>query len=75
MLLVKSSDFFCFLTCILPYYLAHESFKEFWNNGHFENMTADFLRRCQNTLWQTDYAFPGMIFFFLLVYPNNILTY
>ena len=33
--------------------MAHESPKEFWKNRHFENMTAGFLRRCQNSLWQT----------------------
>ena len=38
-------------TCILPE--GHKSPKEFWKNSHFENMRADFLRRCQNSLWQT----------------------
>ena len=50
-LLIKSSDFF--FTCILPDYVGHESLKEFWKNRHFENMRADFLRRCQNLLQQT----------------------
>jgi hypothetical protein len=54
MLLVKSSDNnFVFLpSCILPDYVAHESFKEFLKNSHFENMRADFLRRCQNWIRQ-----------------------
>ena len=55
---------FCFLTCILPDYVAHESFKEFWKNGHFENMRADFIRRGQNSLWQTGDAQGGMIICF-----------
>ena len=58
---------FCFLTCILPDYVAQESFKEFWKNDHFENMRADFLRRCQNSLRQTDDAFAGKTNFFLLL--------
>ena len=72
---------FCFLTCILPDYVAHESFKEFWKNGHFENMRADFFRRCQNSLWQTDDAFAGMIIFFtdikyvVAFHPIKILTH
>ena len=44
MLLVKSlKKQFCFLTCILPDYVANEIFKEIWKNGRFENMRADFL--------------------------------
>ena len=39
-----------FLTCILPDYMFHESPKEFWKNNHFENMRADFLSRCRNSL-------------------------
>ena len=46
--------------CILPDYVFHESPKEFWKNNYFENMRADFLRRCQNTLWQTS---PEMMHF------------
>ena len=42
-----------FFTCISPDYAFHESSKEFWKNNHFENMRASFLRRCQNSLWQT----------------------
>jgi hypothetical protein len=38
------------LTCISPYYVAHEITKEFWKIINFENMTADFLLRCQNPL-------------------------
>ena len=41
------------LTCILPDYVGHESLKEFWKNSSFENMRADFLRMCQNSLGQT----------------------
>ena len=44
-----------FFTCILPDYVFHESPKEFWKNNHFENMRASFLRRCQNSLWQTSH--------------------
>ena len=33
---------------------------EFWKNRHFENMRADFHRRCQNSLWQTS---PEMMHF------------
>ena len=32
-LLVKSSENNCFLTCILPDYVANEIFKEFWKNA------------------------------------------
>ena len=35
---------FYFLTCILPDYVVHESLKEFWQNSHFENMRAGFLK-------------------------------
>ena len=60
--------------------MAHESFKEFWKNCHFENMRADFLRRCQNSLRQTDVAFAGMTIFFCCNYvlaldPIKILTH
>ena len=41
---------FYFLTCILPDYVGHESSKFFRKNSHFENMRADFLRICQNSL-------------------------
>ena len=51
---------FYFFTSILPDYVSHESLKEFWKNCHFENMRADFLRRCQNSLWQTS---PEMMHF------------
>ena len=39
-----------YYTCILPDYMAHDITKEFWKNSHFENMTAGFLLRCQNSL-------------------------
>ena len=42
-----------FFTCISPDYVFHESPKEFWKNNHFENMRADFLRRCKNSHRQT----------------------
>ena len=35
---------FYLLTCILPDYVFHESFKEFWQNSHFEKMRAGFLK-------------------------------
>ena len=42
-----------FFTCILPNYVPHEITKEFWKNSHFENVRADFLLRCQNSLrWE-----------------------
>ena len=42
-----------FFTCILPHYVAHDISKEFWKNSHFENVTAVFLLRCQNSLrWE-----------------------
>ena len=44
-----------FFICILPDYMFHESPKEFWKNNRFENMRASFLRRCQNSLWQTSH--------------------
>ena len=50
----KFKQLFYFLTGILPNYVPHEIFKEFWKNTHFENMTAGFLLRCQNSLrWNT----------------------
>jgi hypothetical protein len=52
-LLMKSyKNNFIFFTCILPDYVPHESYKEFWKNSYFENMRADFLRSCQNSLRQ-----------------------
>ena len=54
---------FYFFTCILPDYVSHESLKEFWRNSHFENVRADFLRRCQDSLRQTSpYAFVRTLF-------------
>ena len=47
--LTKSSEI-DFFTCILPDYMAHSIPKEFWENSHFENMTAGFLQRCKNLL-------------------------
>ena len=41
-----------FFACILPDYMAHDIPKGFGKNIHFENMTAGFLLRCQNLLWQ-----------------------
>ena len=35
---------------ILPDYVGHDGFIEFWKNIHFENMRADFLGKCQNSL-------------------------
>ena len=56
----SSKDNFIFFTCISPDYVSHESPKEFWKNSHFENMRADFLRICQNSLRQTS---PEMMHF------------
>ena len=67
-LLVKSSDT-NFIFCILLDYVPHESFKEFLKNSHYENMRACFLRRCQNSLWQTS---PEMMHF--QAWKKNILT-
>ena len=39
-----------FFTCILPDYMAHDITKEFWKDRQFENMTAGFPLRCQNSL-------------------------
>ena len=65
MLLVKSSqNNFVFFPEFYLTHVAHESFKEFWKNGHFETMRADFPRRCQNSLRQSDDAFAGMIIVF-----------
>ena len=41
-----------FFTCILPGYVFNESPKEFWKNSNFENMRANFISRCQNSLRQ-----------------------
>ena len=61
---------FYFFTYILPDYVSHESLKEFWKNSHFENMRADFLRRCQNSLRQTDDAFGD---FFGVIMPSLLI--
>ena len=73
---------FCFLNCILPDYVANKNFKEFGKNDHFENVRADILRRCQNSLRQIDDVFAGItIFFFFCCYyvvaldPIKILTH
>ena len=46
----KFKNYVCFLTCILPDYMAHDIPKIFSENSHFENTTAGFLLRCQNLL-------------------------
>ena len=56
----KVRKHFYFLICTLPDHVSHESFKEFWKNSPFENMRADFLRSCQNSLRQTS---PEMMHF------------
>ena len=61
-----SKQFYSF-TCILPDYVSHESPKEFWKNSHFEKMRADFLGRCQNSLWQNS---PEMMHF--QAWKNNV---
>ena len=49
----KLKNLIYFFTCILPNYMPHEITKEFWENSHFQNMTACFLQRCQNSLrWE-----------------------
>ena len=56
---VKSSEQILFFTCIsIDWQLTlidvpHESSKAILRNSHFENVRACFLRRCQNSLWQT----------------------
>ncbi len=60
--------------------MAHERSKEFCKNGLFENMRADFFRRCQKSLQQTDDAFASMIIFsycyFVVAFdPIKILTH
>ena len=49
-LLMRSSKKMLFFTRIFPYYVAHDITKEFWKNNHYENTTAGFLLRCQNSL-------------------------
>ena len=44
----KFKNIFYFLNCILPDYVFHESLKEFWQNSHFENMRAEFLKVVKN---------------------------
>ena len=58
-LLMKISENNLFFICILPDYLCHEILEEFWKNSPFENIRADFLRRCQKSLRQNE-AFSGM---------------
>ena len=41
-----------FFICILPEYMAHDILEEFLENSHFEDMTAGFLQRSKNLLWQ-----------------------
>ena len=50
--MMKHSEIILFFTCIFPYYVVHKITKEFCQNSHFENMTADFLLRCQKSLRQ-----------------------
>ena len=80
----KSYQFFklknmFFFICILTNYVPHEITKEFWKNSHFENMTAGFLLRCQNSLWQEislichwiiDFCMQ-MLFFGYVMVPKN----
>ena len=55
LLMESSGNHFMLLvsTCILSDYMSHESLQKFWKNSHFENMRADFHKRCQNSLRQT----------------------
>ena len=50
--MAKSSELFKPFYLHFLDYVAHEITKEFLKNSHFENMTAGFLRRCQNSLRQ-----------------------
>ena len=43
----KFKKVFYFFIWILSNYVSHEIIKEFWKNSHFENVRADFLRRCK----------------------------
>ena len=49
-LIEKVRFFFHSFTCIFSDYMAHDITKEFWKISDFENMTAGFLKRCQNLL-------------------------
>ena len=62
-----------------PYHVVHEVTKEFCQNSHFENMTADFLLRCQKSLWQQislichliiDFCMQMLLFGYIMV-PKN----
>ena len=46
----KFRKWFYFFTCILLDFVVHEITKKNWPNCHFENRTADFLLRWQNSL-------------------------
>jgi hypothetical protein len=53
--------------------MAHDIPKEFLKNRHFENITAGFLLRCQNLIWQIP---PKMMHFQAwkkLILANNAL--
>ena len=59
-LMHKKTDKIIFKNCMSEkfrkqLYVFHESPKEFWKNNQFEHIRASFLRRCQNSLWQTSH--------------------
>ena len=63
----------------LPDYVGHQSLKDFFLNSHFENMTAGFLLRCQNTLrreiclichWNID-SWKQKLFITYVIVPKN----
>ena len=53
----------------LPSYVVHEIIKEFCQNSLFENMTADFILRVQNSLRRNS---PEMMHF--QAWKKNFLT-
>ena len=70
-------------TCILPDYMSHETTKQFWKISHFENMTAVFLLRYQNSLLkckgQNMSTFSGLLIIYQLYWvyefgKNNMQT-
>ena len=74
----KFKKWFYIFTCITPDYMGVDNNKEILKNSHFENITADFLQRCQNlvrrkckyplyrvVLWRHSYVervFPDLLF-------------
>ena len=76
----KFKKIFYSFTYILPNYVPLEFTKEFWKNSHFENVRADFLLRCQNSLrwdiclichWNIDSLKQKLSFGYVMVPKNN----